>query len=152
MARGATTVGTLKCESPYVSHVPHFEDLVDVGLGWASLGNSFHSFTSTPFNSTVFLWLRDKENETERVNLQASKSSEFFRTHRIPHLQYLHEEYQFLRDQSLQGMTKVFTRRHTFVGVNILRITQIPQRLIEPMHSYKLISLLTYKSSIHQNN
>ena len=33
VACGAATVGTFNCKSPHVSHVPHFDDLVDVRLG-----------------------------------------------------------------------------------------------------------------------
>ena len=74
----AATVRTLNCESPHVSHIPHLGFLVGLGLGWASWGNSFQSVTSTPFNSTVFLWLKSEENKTERINLHASKSSDWF--------------------------------------------------------------------------
>ena len=33
VAHGAAMVETFNYETPHVSHVPHFEDLVDVGLG-----------------------------------------------------------------------------------------------------------------------
>lgn len=59
---------------------------------------------------------------------------------------------QFLHDQSLQGKTKVFSRRHTFLGVDIHRITQTPQWLIEHVYTYKNISLLTYPSLNHQKS
>ena len=78
VARITATVGTLNCKSPHVSHIPHLRLLVGLGLGWASWGNSFQCVTLTPFNSTVFLLLKCEENKTERVNLHASKSSDWF--------------------------------------------------------------------------
>ena len=33
VVRIAATVGTFNCESPHVSHIHHFDALVDLGLG-----------------------------------------------------------------------------------------------------------------------
>ena len=33
VARGAKTVGIFTCEILHVSHIPHFEALVELGLG-----------------------------------------------------------------------------------------------------------------------
>ena len=92
-----------------------------------------------------------------KTNLQASKSSEYFLRDTLNSSSSMSSwvisiSWQFLRNQILQGTTKVFTRRHTFLGVDFHRITQTPRWLIEHVYTHKHISLLTYKYSNHQNH
>ncbi len=93
------TVETLNCESPHVSHIPHLRLLVGLGLGWASWGNPFRSVTLTPFNSTVFLFIKCEESKNRKRKPSRFNFFKmiFFRNHRSSQYQYLHEEYQFYR-------------------------------------------------------
>src|SRR5215216_4048742 len=82
----------------------------------------FLSFSTTPFNSTVFPMTQERENETTktkvfmlhvpRMNIKSSRS------------------HQFLHFQSLQK-AKVFSRRHSFLWVDFLYKYQTPHRLID---------------------
>src|SRR5215216_5051641 len=83
----------------------------------------FLSFSSTPFNSTVFPMTQERENETTktkvftlhipRMNTKSSGSHQFL------HFQSLQE------NQSLQLKTSI-------LGVNFLYKYQTPHRLIDP--------------------
>ena len=125
VARITATVGTLNCESPHVTHIPHLRLLVGLGLGWASWGNSFQSVTSTPFNSTVFLLLKCEESKTESVNLHASNSSEWFSSGHtgflnfnifMRNINFIADSSRFISsasDQFLQLKTYIFRGRYS---------------------------------------
>ena len=131
--------------------------LVGLGLGWASWGNSFHSVTLTP------LIVRCSYSSNAKKVKQKTK---------IFTLQFLQNDFlqeppvfsisvsswgisissQIPRDSFLQLQTNFFNWRYTFLGVDILQISQTPQWLIDPVYTYKHIRYLTYKSSNHQNH
>src|SRR6266511_1113135 len=79
----------------------------------------FLSFSSNPFNSTVFPVTQERENETTKTKV--------FTLH-VPRMNIKSSgSHQFLHFQSLQ---KVFSRRHSFLGVDFLCKYQTPHRLI----------------------
>ena len=76
----------------------------------------FLSFTSTPFNSTVFPMTQERENETTKTKV--------FTLH-IPRMNIKSSgSHQFLHFQSLQMKT-------SFLGVDFIWKYQTPHRLID---------------------
>ena len=86
----------------------------------------FLSFTSTPFNSTVFPMTQERENETTKTKV--------FTLH-IPRINI--EVFKvtpissFLKSSESLQKSKVFSRRTSFLGVDFLCKYQTPHRLID---------------------
>ena len=127
----------------------HSKDWVCVGFEMSITWKIFLSITSTPFNSTVFPMTQRKE-----MKLWKQKSSRFIV---LVHIFKVTPTSSFSKSSGntrifSKVFTKVFSWRHSFLGVDINRIYQTPQRLIRHMYTHKHVSPLTYKSSIHQNH
>src|SRR6266496_3353528 len=86
----------------------------------------FLSFSSTPFNSTVFPMTQERENETTKTKV--------FTLH-IPRMNTKSSRsHQFLHfSKSLESLqkAKVFSRRHSLLGVDFLCKYQTPHRIID---------------------